>query len=138
MKSAKLFFVAIMLVVSVALAWPQGPGLGARIYDPSTETTIKGTVEEVREQSGRRGWKGVHLLLKAEDATVDVHVGPSAYLSQQGFSLKKGDVIAVTGSRVRLHGVDSLIAREITKNGQTLALRDAQGVPKWSRGRRAN
>jgi hypothetical protein len=138
MRSIRIFFIAIVFVVSVSMAWSQRPAPGARMYNPGTETTIKGTVEEVREQSGRRGWKGMHVVLKADGTAMDVHLGPAAYLSQNQFSLNKGDLIEVIGSRVRLHGADALIARQITKNGQTLALRDAQGVPKWSRGRRAN
>jgi hypothetical protein len=37
---------------------------------------------------------------------------------------------------VKIEGADALIAREVKKGGKTLTLRDAQGVPAWSGGRR--
>ena len=33
-------------------------------------------------------------------------------------------------------GSEAIIAREVKKGGETLVLRDAQGIPQWSRGRR--
>lgn len=109
---------------------------GARNYDPKTETTVKGTVENVTEQTGRRGFSGIHLGLKTADATYDVHVGPSAYVTQKGFSFVKGDEIEVVGSKVTMAGKDVVLAREIKKGDRTLPLRDAQGFPLWSRGGR--
>jgi hypothetical protein len=35
-------------------------------------------------------------------------------------------------------GKEVVFAREITKDGKTLVLRNAQGVPEWSGGRRSN
>jgi hypothetical protein len=57
-------------------------------------------------------------------------------VTQSGFSFAKGDQIEVLGSRVRVGATDALLAREVQKDGKTLVLRDANGIPKWSRGRR--
>ena len=121
---------AILLTVLFAtLAFAQR---GMHNYNPSTKTTAKGTVEQVKQVTGQHGWKGTHLTLKAESGTMDVHVGPSAYVSEQGFSFAAGDQIEVVGSKVSIAGKEVLIAREIKKDGKTLVLRDAQGIPKWS------
>jgi hypothetical protein len=76
-------------------------------------------------------------MLKTDSETLDVHVGPSSYIAGQQFSFAKGDQIEVLGSRVTLGGKPVLLARTITKDGKTLVLRDEQGFPQWSGGRRS-
>ena len=125
-----------------------GPGRAMRgpLYNPSTETTVKGTVEEVQQLTGKpmpgpsgtmwntcpRGWSGTHLILTTDQGTLAVHVGPTAYLTSKNFSISMGDELTITGSKVRYLGSDFLIAREITKGGQVLTLRDTKGFPLWS------
>ncbi|HXJ94384.1 MAG TPA: hypothetical protein VMT20_16170 [Terriglobia bacterium] len=125
-----------------------GPGRSMRgpLYDPSTETTVKGTVEEVQQLTGNqmqgasgtmwstcpRGWAGTHLALRTDQGTLIVHVGPAAYLANKNFSISKGDELSITGSKVQSQGSDFLIAREITKGNQLLTLRDTKGFPLWS------
>ena len=109
-----------------------------RHYDPETETTVKGTITEVQQPASMRaGWTGTHLLLKTDTRDLEVHAGPSSYISQKEFSFAKGDVIEVVGSKARIAGREVVLAREITKDGKTLVLRNEQGVPEWS-GRRNN
>lgn len=130
-------FVTIAVIACFAGWLPaQGPGRTGRIYNPSTETTVKGTVEKVTTLTGQRGWNGVHLTLKSDDQTYDVHVGPASYVSSNGFAFSAGDPIEVTGSKVELAGVETIIARQITKDGKVLTLRDSQGIPNWAGGRR--
>lgn len=116
-----------------------GPGPGKHIsnYDPKTEVTMSGTVDRVTQQTGRRGWAGTHLFLKTDQGAIEVHVGPTDYITSQQFSFAAGDILEVTGSKVTMQGKDALLAREIKKEGKTLVLRNAQGIPKWSRGRRS-
>lgn len=125
--------VLLALVATTALA--QG-GYGGRKYDPKSEVTVKGTVEDVQQQTGKNGWSGTHLTLNTDAGTFDVHVGPSSYIAQKQFSFAKGDKIEVVGSKVTISGKEALLAREITKDGKTLVLRNANGVPEWSGGRR--
>jgi len=105
---------------------------GQRNYDPASEVTISGTVADVVQIShqGRRG-SGTHLKLTTDAGVVAVHVGPARYLEAQKFSVAKGDQVTVTGSKIK----NAVIAREIRKGDSSITLRDAQGVPKWSRGR---
>lgn len=133
MKGRWFALIAVVLFVSLPLAFAQR---GMRNYNPSRETTVKGTVEEVKQVSGRHGWNGTHLMLKTEAGQMDVHVGPSSYISRQGFSFAKGDQVEVLGSQVKMGGSDALIAREIKKDDKTLTLRNAQGIPQWSGRRR--
>lgn len=126
------------LAVATVLAQGPRPGGGMKHYDPKTETTIKGTIIEVQQPAGMGGWTGTHLILKTDARDLEVHAGPSAYISQKQFSFAKGDTIEVLGSKVTLQGKEALLAREITKDGRTLVLRNAQGIPEWSGGPRRN
>jgi len=110
------------------------------MYDVKTETTITGTVESVENITGTggrgRGMGGTHLVVKTEKDSVEVHVGPTAYLAEKGITLAKGDTLEILGSRVTIDDETLLIARQIKKGGNTWTLRDASGRPAWSgRGR---
>src|SRR5690348_14140692 len=127
----------LALVFGMAVVTPlgyaqMGGGRGMRNYHPDTEVTLKGTVEAVNTVTGRRGWSATHLTFKSGENTYEVHLGPTAFLKQQGFEFVKGDGIEVTGSKVKLASGDTIIAREVMKDDQTLSLRDTQGIPKWS------
>lgn len=141
MKSLNRASLIVSLALLSLLALPfvyaqQGPGRSqrTRMYNPATETTVKGTVEEVKTITGHRGWNGTHLMLKTEDKSIEVHLGPEAYLKKKGFSFAKGDQIEVTGSKAEFGGSEVIVAREVKKGSETLVLRNEQGVPKWSRG----
>lgn len=128
---AALLFACPLLMAQAGMR--DGRGRGVRNYNRATETTVKGTVEEVTETTGRRGLAGTHLMLKTDEGTYDVHVGPSSYVSAQQFTFAKGETIETVGSKTSVSDKDVLIARQITKSGKILTLRDEQGFPKWSR-----
>ena len=115
---------------------PGGSGAGPR-YDPDTVTTLRGTVDAVTVQPARGGRAGgMHLALKTDGQTMDVHLGPTWFLQREGIELAKADAIEVTGSVVDLEGATFLVARELKKGPKAVRLRDEQGIPAWSGGRR--
>jgi len=59
-------------------------------------------------------------------------VGQTTYVESHGFKFAVGDQLQVIGSEVTSSGAKSLIAREISRDGKTLVLRDKQGFPVWS------
>jgi hypothetical protein len=75
-------------------------------------------------------------MLKTDKETLEVHLGPTAFLEKEKFTFAKGDQIDVTGSKVKIGATDALLAREVKKGDKTLTLRNAQGIPAWSSGRR--
>jgi hypothetical protein len=128
---------AVIIVATLATAvLAQGRGQRVPRYDPKNEATFSGTIEDIQQQPclGRRA--GTHVVLKTQTETVEVCVGPQAFVQQKGFAFAKGDPIEVVGSRVKLGGKDVVIARQIRKDNQTLTLRDAQGIPQWAGWRR--
>jgi len=135
LSSVALLFL-IQAVPLLRAQYRSNSGRTSLMYDPTTETTVSGIVEEVQNVSGTRGWHGIHLQLKTADEVLDAHIGPSWFLAQKKFEISKGDQVEVTGSKLRLDNVDTLIARTIKKGDSQLTLRNEQGIPAWSRGRR--
>lgn len=120
------------ILLGALLAPAQGPGAdkNMRMYDPATETSIKGTVEEAKQETHRM--MGTHVVVKVGGESKEVMLGPSDFITGQGFSFAKGDSIEVTGSRITMGGIEYIIAREVVKGGKTLTLRDTSGRPQWA------
>jgi DNA/RNA endonuclease YhcR with UshA esterase domain len=142
--------ITALLAAASAIAQPgQGPGrgmgMGPMHYDKSTEVTVKGTVEAVLTQQGSMPnmpnmpmhmGGGTHLTLKTDAGNVDVALGPTNWLAEKKYVFAKGDEIEVIGSSTSMNGQKTIVAREVTKGGSKMTLRDANGVPAWSgRGR---
>lgn len=127
---------------------PQGgPGPGAAanrgfqrggpMYDPDTVTTLSGKVLSVDvEPAGRGRMGGTHVTLQAGEKKTEVHLGPTWFLEEQGLAVAEGETLAVTGSLVTAGETTYLIAREVKKGDKALTLRNADGIPAWSRGPR--
>ncbi|MGE0460153.1 MAG: DNA-binding protein [Vicinamibacterales bacterium] len=137
-----LWMAAVLAVVSgvaaAALAQPtQGRRQGGPMYDARTEARFTGSVVEVQDvvppvRSGRRSLGGTHLTLKTTTESLDVHLGPTAFLKDRKVELVQGDAVEILGSPVTLDGESVLLAREIKKGESTWTLRDATGRPLWA------
>lgn len=132
--------VAVLVLLPIWLAIPVSgstqPRMGMPMYDKRAEVTVMGTIEEVREMTGMSGMaggsmRGMHLMLKTDKETFEVHLGPVPYLKEQKVEFAKGDAIEVSGARVTMGGRRVILAREIRKGDQTWTLRDADGRPRW-------
>jgi DNA/RNA endonuclease YhcR with UshA esterase domain len=125
----------IVLTLALPLAAPaqKEAGKGMPVYNPGTEVTLRGTVQEVKTQQYGDETR-THALLKTDYGTFDVHFGPSSFLAARQLTLQKGDQIEVTGSRVEINGADAVLAREVRKYAASATLRNEQGTPMWSQG----
>jgi hypothetical protein len=143
------FGVLTAIVGLAPVAWAQkcgawrgsgGWGMGgpyARMYDPTTVETLKGTIVSIDEVSGGRGMApGIHANVKTDKETISVHLGPAWFLNNQDVKLQKGDTVEVKGSRIAFQGTPALIAAEVRKGGATLKLRESDGTPLWAGWRR--
>jgi hypothetical protein len=144
-----LSWLLAMLVPATASA-QHGPGRHAPgsgpTYDPTSEATFTGTVVDVN--SGRSLFSrllGIHtlglghkrvqekqLVLKTDTDSVRIYLAPTAFLTERKLEIRKGDTLAVTGSRVTVGDSRIVLAREIRKADNTWTLRDAAGEPLWS------
>ncbi|MBZ5577068.1 MAG: hypothetical protein LAP40_10960 [Acidobacteriia bacterium] len=57
---------------------------------------------------------------------------PAAEATVTGTILTKGDAIEILGARTTIGAQQAIIAREVTKDGKKLILRDATGRPRWA------
>lgn len=135
----RILKIACLLAATGTLTLAQPPRSAVKMghamkmvpYDVSSETTITGSVQDVLQPIMGR-MTGTHLIVKTETETIEVHVGPTDFVTNEGFAFAKGDSVQILGSKVNIDGKDALISREVTKNGKTLTLRDKSGRPLWA------
>ena len=120
-------------IVGMAVSWAVADSCDARMqrYRPATEVTISGTVEKVMGCVGRSSSADLSLWLRVEDRWFEVHLGPRSFLVDAGLVPARGDVIEVRGSALEFSGTDVVSAREMTRGGLTVTLRDLAGTPRW-------
>ena len=107
------------------------------MYNPQTVETISGVVVSVGKFDGMKGMsQGVHAVVKTDTETISVHLGPAWFIDNQETKISPNDRVEVKGSRITFEGKPAIIAAEVTKDGQTLTLRDATGMPVWRSWRR--
>jgi hypothetical protein len=129
-----LFVTALIALLAVDSASAQkSPAntTAALKYDLQSEAKFKGTVEEVKLPPKGSERDPAHLLVKIGTDTMDVYLCPGSFLDDMGISFKKGDEIALTGSKVKQDTADLVLAREVVKGTDTLVLRDDKGKPIW-------
>lgn len=126
-----------------SMRWRGGGGWGpggqyGRMYDAKTVETVSGEVMSVQQMTPMKGMgPGVHLTLKTDKGSIDVHLGPAWYIERQDTKIAAGDKIQVKGSRITYQGKPAIIAAEIHKGDELLVLRDANGIPMWAGWRRS-
>jgi hypothetical protein len=131
---------ALTLALAVLALLPAWAQQGRRMsppghrYDASTEVTLKGTVTEVKEVECEicGSPMGTHLMLRTGAESMEIMLGPTAFLKKHDFAVAKGDEIEVTGAKIKMDGQDELLAREVKKGEKTLTLRDKTGRPMWA------
>jgi len=97
-------------------------GMPGHHYDASAEVTLQGTVTEVKEVDCQMcgAGMGTHLVLKTEAESMEVLLGPKAFLNERGFTVAKGDKLEVTGAKTKIDDHDQLLAREVKKGDTVL------------------
>jgi hypothetical protein len=100
-------------------------------YDPATEGTVKGVVQELKLVPPSGGKPVAYLVMKSGSDAVQVFLCPKKFLDDMGIEFKAEEPIEVTGSKVKQDGADLILAREVGKGGETLTLRFKDGKPAW-------
>src|SRR5262245_24747294 len=122
-RIAIMIGVATLLIVSVASAsvpiyrWQMHGPMMMGYYDLKAEVTFKGTVTKI-ERMGTdhmRGMGGIRLIVKSENETYTVHLGPADFV-EKTMTFKEGDAVEVTASKMpMMMGEMVFMAREIKK-----------------------
>jgi hypothetical protein len=126
MRRTLVISVVGALAAALAVAQPQPR---APEYDVASEVTVRGEVTEIHESKVVTDHPGLHLILKNENETVEVHACPVRFLRELEFAIDVGDKLTVIGSRRK--GATVMVAREISKGPLSLILRDKTGAPNW-------
>jgi hypothetical protein len=92
-------------------------------YDRTTETTIKGIVQELKANLSAP--LGEKLTVESDGKAIVVHVGKAVGIANR---VSVGDSIDITGSLVNVRGTALLLARQIkTSDGTRITLRNDRG-----------
>ena len=70
-------------------------------------------------------------VLKTEQGNITVFLAPDWYLAEQKVSLKAGDELEVTGSKVTLGQQPAIIVKDLKVGGKSITLRNDRGYPVW-------
>lgn len=104
-------------------------------YDAATETTVKGTVSELKFLPPTGAKSIAYVMTKTgpdkDKDLVQVFLCPKKFLDDIGVVFKADDAIQVTGSKIKQDSGDVLLAREVVRNGETITFRFQDGKPAW-------
>jgi hypothetical protein len=129
------------VVTALSLPADRQPGPHTHRFEGFPEVTVTGVVESISE-TGPVGCEacdacsdcaGSHLVLRTRTGHYEVHLAPAWFLQLHGFVFNRGDTITVTGTRTRAVVWRGLTARQVTKDGTVMTLRDEHGLPLWRR-----
>jgi hypothetical protein len=136
MKPFSLLLGTILSVAVIAvllLTFGMKPGgpieQGAALYNVATEATIEGTVRAVEDYTCpvSESEIGRHLRLQTANGVMEIHLTPARVMRSQKFTFSPGDQIEVLGSKVKIQGQESMIAREVTRGNDSFFIRDRKG-----------
>jgi len=133
MKTWRVSVVLAVAVVAMVAAAQKPENESVPKYDKSTEAVFKGTVDDVKDRECPvSGGMGSHLMLKMADGNVlEVHLSLTKFVRQYELVFHKGDVLEVTGVKVKFEGADTIFARKIKRGEDEFLFRDSDGKPLW-------
>src|SRR5579862_6112530 len=104
-----------------------------RLYNTRTVFTFKGKVtgKQIAPPMRQMG-NAVTIIVKATNGkTWQVDVGPEWYINNQHTKIDVKDAVTVTGSLVTIDRHDVILAEQIVRKKEVLALRRPMGRPYW-------
>ncbi|MBM4289194.1 MAG: hypothetical protein FJ135_13830 [Deltaproteobacteria bacterium] len=108
-----------------------------KAYDPQKVITVQGQVEKLETitrqgRQARNNRQTQIARLKTDQGELVVHLGPEEFLAGLHFRPKVGDVLEITGGKIRTRQGEVILANTVKSGSQTFQLRDGQGVPVWT------
>jgi hypothetical protein len=132
----KITLIAIITISMVTVSFGQRGYNRTHTFDVTTPVELSGKilkVETVKDTNGRYGRSGggIHLTIRTGDKQSLVNLGPAAFLSSNNWEFKTGEMVTVKAFNGTGNSNGQLFAASVTRGGQQLALRDANGLPMW-------
>ncbi len=131
MRLVALLVLLATLAPAHALAETGAKKAGRAKYDPATVVTVSGTVLGEQRVDTGKGPKAVRLVVKVGEEQVSVQLGPDSYVNGLKVKFAPGDLVSVQGSKFTYGDKYGIIARSVTRGGDTVTFRDAKGKPAW-------
>ncbi len=104
-----------------------------KLYDASTEMAVMGDITKLDTvQNGFGRFPGLQITVKNDKQEAPVYIAPLWYLSDKKITLKTGEIIKVTGSKINYQEKDKIIARTFEYQKNEITVRDEKGVPVWA------
>jgi hypothetical protein len=122
---------ALVFCLSVGICQDLPKKNSSTPYDLKAETKLNGTLQEVKLFDFATRKDFVELVVKSGDIQIIVYVCPKPFQDEMGITFIKGDVITITGAKVKREESDVILARELVKGQDTLLFRDDKGNPIW-------
>lgn len=132
MKRVAIFLMALVLVTAAVYAGNKKKGGGA--VDLSTVRTLTGPVTAVAMDYGL-GHPGF-TMNSEQEGSLTVNLGPYFYLVANNFALAVGDQVSAKVATCKM-GVVAFQVTDLT-SGKEITLRDENGLPLWTGGKRGN
>ncbi len=124
-----------ILAVSGSFAWSQAPAPSVQprtMAGPATSVTVDGFIHEVASPQGTREGmgrpQGTHMTVDSLKGTIEVNAGPWASPDLKS-ALVSGKSLHVTGMQQTVNGKEVVLAQQITVDGKTYTVRNANGMP---------
>ena len=132
-----IFLIGFLFCLNSYLFAQPGRGFNqsqiTKLYDASSEITMTGDIiklDTVENDFGR--FPGLLITVKNEKQEYPVYIAPLWYLSDKKISMKTGEKIKVTGSKVNYQEKDQIIARHFEYQKKEITVRDEKGIPVWA------
>jgi hypothetical protein len=124
---AACIFLAVLSAGASVPKEPSSAGQGfGFVYDPASEVTLVGTVQEFVTKHSAGSPMGLHVLISISGNTVDAHIGPMLSKQLQE-SLHVGELVQVVGVHQQVHGKDVLLVRQLIYGGRQVTVRNQRG-----------
>ena len=122
-----------LIVVSLSAAPIAAQSLAQSAgYDRAAEKAVTGTIKAVVTFEDAAGRVGVHFDLTTAEGLVSVHVAPAMFIGQSNFWFFADDQVEIVGTRTMHDGNSAIWAKAIQKGPTVLAVRNADGTPRWA------
>jgi hypothetical protein len=96
-------------------------------YDPSAEQVYEGMVGSKSHVVAGL----MYFTLRVSDRSLEVQIGPEAFIERSGFQLKIGEMITVVGMPLFWGGRNVVLTRRVSNATSVLIVRDRDGRPMW-------
>jgi hypothetical protein len=100
-------------------------------YEMSAERVFEGVVQE-----RPRLFEGMmYFTMRTGHGLIAVQIGPKDFVERNAFRFQAGQFVNVVGMPVVIGNRETVLAREIRRNGSVFVIRDRSGLPIWEAGR---